>query len=252
MEFTLSSYFFGWAAALLVGLSKTGVPGVSLPAILLMSEAFSGNEKASVAAILPLLLLADCFSVGYYHEHADWKRLWRLFPYVALGMVPGVIVLMWADNSQFKLVLGWMVLGLLALEACRQKLDWQHLPHSWWFSSGIGGMAGFGTMVGNAAGPIMSVYLVSRGMLKEQFMGTWAWFFLIVNSSKVPIFIAIMLLGGGDWLTPASFQFDLAVIPMVVVGALVGRRVFRFIPQRVFDPVVLGLAGLAALRLVLG
>ena len=145
-----------------------------------------------------------------------------------------------------------MVLGLLALEIFRQKLDWDHLPHQAWFSASMGALAGFGTMVGNAAGPIMSIYLISRGMLKQQFMGTWAWFFLIVNSSKLPIFLAMKLLGGPDLLSFDAFQFDLVIIPMVVVGALIGRRVLQLIPQKVFDPVVLGLAGVAAVRLVWG
>jgi uncharacterized membrane protein YfcA len=252
MDFTLASYALGFAAALLVGLSKTGVPGVSLPAILLMSEAFAGNEKASVAAILPLLLLGDCFSVGFYHQHADWKRLGALFPYVALGMAPGVVVLVWASHGQFKLVLGWLVLGLLAMEAGRRKLDWDHLPHRGWFAALMGVLAGFGTMVGNAAGPIMSIYLISRGMLKQQFMGTWAWFFLIVNSSKIPVFLAMKRLGGPDLLSFDALQFDLVVIPLVVVGAIVGRRVLQLVPQKVFNPVVLALAGVAAVRLVWG
>ena len=251
MEFTATSYAFGFAAALLVGLSKTGVPGVSLPGILLMAEAFP-DKKMSVAAILPLLLLGDCFSVGYYHQHADWKRLLKLFPYVALGMAPGVAVLVWVDDNQFQLVLGWMVLVLLAMELFRQKLDWDHLPHQAWFSALMGVLAGFGTMVGNAAGPIMSIYLISRGMMKQQFMGTWAWFFLIVNSSKLPIFLTMKWRGGPDLLSFDAFQFDLVIIPMVVVGALVGRRVLQLIPQKVFDPVVLGLAGIAAIRLVWG
>lgn len=252
MELTWTSCLLGWAAATLVGLSKTGVPGVSLPAILLMTMAFAGNEKASVAAILPILLLGDCFSVWYYRQHADWKRLLTLFPYTAAGMVPGVLVLLWVNNAQFKQVLGWTVLGLLALEFCRQKFRWEAMPGRWWFSALLGVSAGFGTMVGNAAGPIMSVYLVARGMRKEQFMGTWAWFFLIVNSSKAPIFLAMKCGGGPDLLTPVSMNFIFLVLPGVIVGALVGRRVFTLIPQRLFDPIVLGLAGLAALRMVVG
>lgn len=250
MDFTWTAYLLGGTAALLVGLSKTGVPGVSLPAIILMTEAFASNEKQSVAAILPLLLLADCFSVGFYHEHADWKRLWRLFPYVAIGMAPGVAVLVWSNHAQFRQVLGWMVVVLLTLEAIRRRLEWNNLPHSRLFSASLGALAGFGTMVGNAAGPIMSVYLVSRGLKKHQFMGNWAWFFLIVNASKIPVFVAMKFLGGPDLLTFDSVQFDLAVMPLVVVGALAGRQVFRWIPQRIFDPVVLVLAAMAAARLV--
>ena len=90
----------------------------------------------------------------------------------------------------------------------------------------------------------MGIYLISQGLRKEQFMGTAAWFFLIVNAGKLPIYSSL------GRITPATLQFDLIMIPIVVVAALVGRRLFSIIPQKVFDPLVLGLAGIAALRLV--
>ncbi|MFZ5829339.1 MAG: sulfite exporter TauE/SafE family protein [Planctomycetota bacterium] len=251
MYFTPLSYVLGWISAILVGMSKTGVPGVSLPAILLMAEAFSGNEKASAAAILPILLLGDCFGVMYYRQHADWRKLGELLPFAALGMAPGAAFLYLASDLQFKRLLGALILGLLLLEILRQRMRWYAIPHLWWFSAGMGILAGFTTMVGNAAGPTMSIYLVSRGMDKEQFMGTWAWFFLVVNSAKVPIFLGMQYFGA-DLLSPISWRFELIVLPAVFVGALAGRHTFRFIPQRVFDPLVLALAGAAAVRMLIG
>ena len=108
----------------------------------------------------------------------------------------------------------------------------------------MGMLAGFGTTVGNAAGPVMGIYLISQGLRKEQFMGTAACFFFIVNAAKLPIYSSL------GRITPATLQFDLIMIPIVVVAALVGRRLFSIIPQKVFDPLVLSLAGIAALRLV--
>ena len=244
MDYPLSVYLFGFAAALLVGLSKTGVPGVAIPAILLMTEAFSGNEKLSVGALLPLLIVGDVIAVRIYREHADWNRLCRLFPYVVAGMIPGVLVLLLVENEHFKTVLGWIVLPLLLLEIARQVAGWTAVPARRWFTALAGLLAGFGTTVGNAAGPVMSVYLISQGLPKERFMGTWAWFFLIANLSKVPIFGALGI------ITATTLGFDLVVVAMVLVGALVGRRVFLLIPQRLFNALVLVLAAVAALRLI--
>lgn len=245
MDLELTAYLLGFSAALLVGLSKTGVPGVAIPAILLMTEAFSGNEKTSVGALLPVLLVGDVFAVRFYRQHTQWKRLWGLFPYVLAGMIPGAMVLILVEDRQFRLVLGGMILGLLLLEVCRQRLDWRGMPGRWWFMATAGLLAGFGTTVGNAAGPVMSVYLISRGLPKQQFMGTWAWFFLIVNLCKVPVFCGLGM------ITPVTLGFDLVVAPMVVAGALVGKRLFLMIPQRVFNGLVLILAAVAAVRLVL-
>ena len=239
-------YLFGALAACLVGLSKTGVPGVSIPAILMMTEAFAGNEKLSVGAILPVLLVGDLFAVGYYRQHTQWDRLLGLLPYVVLGMIPGVFVLLKVDHQQFKLVLGLLVIVLMAVEGGRQRFGWTEVPHKWWFIALMGVAAGFGTVVGNAAGPVMSIYLISRGMFKDEFMGTWAWFFMIVNLSKLPLF------GSMGMITAETLRFDLILIPCVILGALVGKRLFRLIPQRVFDPLVLALALIAAIRMVTG
>lgn len=242
----LLSYVFGALAAILVGLSKTGVPGVSIPAILMMTEAFAGNEKLSVGAILPILLAGDAFAVACYRQHTQWDRLLRLLPYVVLGMIPGVYVLLNVDNRQFKLVLGILVIVLMAIEGGRQRFGWKDMPHQWWFVALMGLAAGFGTVVGNAAGPVMGIYLISMGMLKAEFMGTWAWFFMIVNLSKLPLF------GSLGMITTETLLFSLALMPCLILGALIGKRLFLLIPQKVFDPLVLGLALIAAMRMVAG
>ena len=72
----LAPFTLGAIAAVLIGLSKTGVPGVSIPAILLMAEAFPGNEKLSVGAILPILLVGDVLAVGAYRQHAVEPPVW--------------------------------------------------------------------------------------------------------------------------------------------------------------------------------
>lgn len=242
----LLPYVFGALAALLVGLSKTGVPGVSIPAILMMTEAFAGNEKLSVGAILPILLVGDVFAVAYYRQHTQWDRLLGLLPYVVLGMIPGVYVLLHVDHQQFKLVLGILVIVLMAVEGGRQRFGWTKMPDQWWFIALMGLAAGFGTVVGNAAGPVMGIYLISRGMFKAEFMGTWAWFFMIVNLSKVPLF------GSMGMITLDTLAFALVLIPFVILGAMIGKRLFLLIPQRVFDPLVLSLALIAAMRMVSG
>lgn len=210
-----------------------------------MVEAFPGDARASVSAIVPGLLVGDVLAVAWYRRHADWSRLVALFPYVAAGMVPGMVVLAWAAGNQLRPVLGWLVAGLLVLELCRRYFRWEHLPSQWWFVGSMGVLAGFGTMVGNAAGPVMSIYLISWGMLKEQFIGTSAWFFLLVNLSKVPV------MAGMGMFTADTLQFGLVVALTVPLGSVLGVWVLRRISQRSFDAFALTLAGVAALRLIL-
>ena len=212
----MTALLLAGTAALLVGLSKTGVPGVSLPAILLDGQAFPGAEKMSVAAIMPILLLGDCFAVGYYRQHAQWKRLWSLFPYVLVGMIPG-----WSRTAVGRrpaVPAGARLDGVgsagLGTWPARSRLG----PHSRAVvvHRSVGVLAGFGTTVGNAAGPVMSIFLISQGMQKEQFMGTWAWFFLIVNLTKVPLLLSLELFSV-NMVTPDMLWFDLCVLPLVVL-----------------------------------
>ncbi len=246
MNFTLASWLFGATAAALVGLSKTGMPGVAIPAIWLMVEAFEGDAKLSVGAILPILLVADVLAVTYYRRHAQWHRLLRLFPYVLVGMIPALGVLAVVSGGQLRPLLGGLILVLLALEVCRKWLGWDHVPNAWWFLALTGVLAGFGTALGNAAGPVMSIYLIAAGLPKQQFVGTAAWFFFVVNLTKIIPF------WGLGMITPATLQFDLLLAPVVLGSALLGIVLLPLIPQRSFNALVLVLAGVAGVRLISG
>jgi uncharacterized protein len=236
-----------WAvlAALLVGFSKTGLPGAAIPAVALMAEAFRDDTRLSVGAMLPILLVGDLLALAYYRRHAHWGRLWELFPYVLVGMVPGYLVLWLTPGDHLRVLLGVIVLGLLGVQLARQWGAWHPLPDRRWLIGSTGLLSGFGTTVGNAAGPVMSIYLVSQRLEKQEFLGTAGWFFFLVNSSKIPLYFALGM------ITPATLRLDAMLVPIVVLGALLGVLVARRIPQKLFNFLVLLLAALAALRLVL-
>jgi uncharacterized protein len=244
LTFDTFAYLLGILAAIFMGLSKTGLPGVAILAIALLAEAFGENAQLSVAAMLPVLLVGDVFAVVWYRRHAQWSRLWGLFPYVAAGMVPGYLLLSHLNGSATRYVLGGMILALLALELARKRYGWTKLPGQWWFMALMGATAGFATVVGNAAGPVMTIYLLSRGLLKEEFIGTNAWFFFLVNLSKVVPTIATGL------LTLSVLRFDLVILPATLVGAVLGVWLLPRIPQRLFNAVVLSLTAIAAVWLI--
>ena len=151
----------------------------------LMAEAFRDETKRSVGALLPILILGDVFAIAYYRRHAQWKRLWVLLPYVVAGMVPGFLVLGQFESDTLRLLLGCIILALLTLHVLSRRFGWGHLPERKWFVAATGVLAGFGTAVGNSAGPVMSIYLVGSRLDKHEFLGTSAWFFFIVNVGKL-------------------------------------------------------------------
>ena len=233
-------------AAVLVGFSKTGFPGAAIPAVALMAAAFQDNAQLSVGELLVVLLVGDVVAVGCFRRHTQWSRLRVLFPFVVAGMVPAYAVLAWLDDRRFRWVLGLLILALLGLEFLRQRLGWNHVTKQAWFVRGMGFLAGFGSTVANAGGPMMTIYLLGQETSKEQFIGTCAWVFFLLNLAKlVPFSLQGMI-------TPQTVRIGLAISPVAIVGGVLGVWLLPRVPQRAFNAAVSLLAALAALWLVVG
>lgn len=248
-------------AALSVGIAKTGVPGFGIIAVPLFASALGG--LLSVGALLPILIFADCFAVFWYRRHAHWDKLISLLPWVVVGIAIGAylihlfnqnpITLGGFDQNQiFDIIIGIIVLSMLLVYFLRKKFGDKLTPHNTLAVGGTGIACGVSTTLANAAGPIMTLYLAGKNMPKEQFMGTNAWYFLILNVSKVPLYL--FLSAGADqgpMITWNSFVLDLCLFPLILLGVFIGKWALQKIPQQVFDIVVVCLAGAAALKLLL-
>jgi len=235
-------------AAILSGFNKTGIKGIGILAVVLMASAVP-SKRLSVGMLLPMLIVADLFAIWLYRRHASWVHLRRLFPWSAAGLACGLAALgLIRGERLFGWLLGGIALAMLALHAARAVqrgglLD--QVPRTRWFTAGSGLLAGFATGFGNAAGPVMSAYVLSLGLDKRQFMGTTAWFFFAVNLIKVPVVAAYGL------ITAETLTFNALMAPLIVVGALAGPFVLKAVPQRGFEWVVFALAVAGALRLLL-
>jgi uncharacterized membrane protein YfcA len=233
----------GNGSTLFTGCSKTGIPGASILAVVLLANV-TEDTRQSVGVLLPLLICADLFAIAFYRKHADWRLLGRLLPWTLLGLGIGYVVLSWSQSFNFQVLLGSLVMIILLLDPLQKRLGLSHIPRHPVYAALLGTAAGVTTTLGNLAGPVMSLYLLSLGLEKHRFMGSMAWFFLIINLLKVPLFVS------REMITGQSLQLSLSFLPGIVVGALLGRTIFQRIPQRPFARVVQTLAGLAALRLV--
>ena len=230
-------------AAFMVGIGKTGVPGLGLISIPLMAFAFPAKE--SVGVLLLLLIVGDVFTVSYYRQYANIKILLKLVPWVAVGIAVGSIFLSMLDNHTIRPILGLIVLIMLIIQIVRDKKGDPLIPDSRYLPAVIGILAGCVTTIGNAAGPIMGIYLLMMHFRKDQFMGTFGWFFLTVNCSKVPVFLYLGVLQG------YAFYYALPLVPMIVLGAYFGKRLLGILSQKFFDGAVIAFAGLAAIILMI-
>ena len=229
--------------AVIVGITKTGLPGMGILNVPLLAMSF--EAKASTGLLLPMLAFADLFAVSYYHRHARWGHVLRLLPWALAGIAAGSGVVRYINNEQLKPVIGLIVLVMLAANYWRNRSNGNNLkvPNHWAFAAGMGFFAGLTTQLANAAGPIMTIYLLAMHLPKHEFMGTGAWYFLILNWLKIPLFV---------WdgrITFESVKIDIMMLPLIVVGAVIGIFVLKRIPQKWFNIVVQLLALAAAIKL---
>jgi uncharacterized protein len=204
--------------------------------------------KESIGILLPMLIVGDLFAVIFYRRSVVWKYLISLIPWVLIGIIFGYFVLNQINSDQLKPLIGVIVLALIILHVSRERLGetfTKVLPKSLWFTVSMGILAGFTTMIGNAAGGVMAIYLLMKGLPKNEFVGTGAWFFMFVNLIKVPFYISLGL------ITFDSITFNMWLIPTILIGAFIGIKVVPHIPQKVFQTLILAFALIGALRLII-
>jgi uncharacterized membrane protein YfcA len=253
MNFTHAAQLLGlepWSlglvivTAVLIGFSKTGIGGVVMVVVPLMAATFGG--KMSTGIILPMLITGDIFAVAYYHRHADWPGIRRLLPWVLAGLLLGLLVGNLIDDQQFTLLIAVSLLICLAiLVAMELRAGQLRVPDGMWFYALIGIIAGLTTMIGNVAGPIFAVYLLARRFEKQGFLGTSAWFFMIINVTKLPLQIYFW----GN-ITMQTALLSAVMIPAVLVGAVLGAMVIKRIPEKPFRWLVIVMTAVAVVRLI--
>ena len=231
-------------AGLLIGMSKTGFQGINTPTIPLLALAFGARESTGI--ILPMLCLADLIAVVYYRRNAQWKYIVKLLPYAVAGFFLAILVDRYIPAAQFRyLMAGCIFSGLLFMLWQERRGKGDFVTDKWWYSPAFGLTGGFTTMIGNAAGPVMAIYLLSMKLPKFAFVGTSAWFFMIVNFLKLPLQIWVW-----DNITWESLAVDFMVLPAIVIGAVMGIRLVKRLPEKGYRKMILWLTVIATVMLL--
>jgi uncharacterized membrane protein YfcA len=207
--------------AILIGMAKTGVHGAGMLAVPILAIVFGGQLSSGI--ILPMLLLADVFGVWYYHRHASWHHLKLLFPWAAAGVVLGAVTGNYINDQVFKLIMATtIIVSLILLVWLEHFGTMKSVPGKKSFAIATGITGGFTSMVGNLAGSVMGVYLLSMRLPKNAFIGTTAWFFIVVNAFKVPFHVFV-------WHTIKldTMYFGLITLPLIILGAWLGILIVR-------------------------
>jgi uncharacterized membrane protein YfcA len=232
--------------AAMVGLGKTGIAGMGVLSVAIFATILPARE--SVGILLVILISADFVAVAVYRRDASWPHLWRLFPWVAAGVLIGAAAFGVMNDAHVRVVIGVILVALVVVQLVRNRKEGLPLvenPNRWLVAT-TGLATGFTTMIANAAGPLMILYLLAMRLPKFTFVGTAAWFFLALNLFKVPFSVGLGL------ITPSSLGFSLKLVPFAVLGALSGRWLITLMNQRMFEGIALFLTLVAGVRLLIG
>lgn len=240
---------FEWAiimaCGMLIGMSKVGVPGVSM--IVVPALAFIFGAKPSTGVLLPILMMADIFGVAYYRRHADWPKVLKVLPWAVVGVLIALWVGNHVNNEQFKnliAILIFLSIGLMLWQDKRKGT--RFFPDKWWFAASMGILGGFATMIGNVAGPVFAIYLLAMHLPKNNFIGTGAWFFLIINISKFPLQMFIW-----NNISLQTLTVDLIALPAIAIGAVLGFKLVKIIPEQTYRGFVILITVISAFLLLL-
>ena len=244
-DLTALSWILAVLAAIGIGMAKAGFAGFGMLAILVMARVLPPRE--STGAILPMLVLADVFAISIYHQHARGRFVVKMIPPALVGVICGWLLMPHIPAQSFGPFIGWLTLALIGLVLVQKyapklmNLAVEHPGIAWPF----GWLAGLTTMLANAAGPVMTIYLLACRLPKFEFVGTAAWFFFAINLLKVPFSASLGLINS------ASLMFNLLLAPGVIAGIFSGRWLLGKINQAVFEWLMIVFSLLGALRLVI-
>ena len=272
MGVTLASWFvpeglealpflaLGSLAAMFMGAAKSGFAGgAGLLSVPLLIYACGGNSELAIGMMLPLLIACDYVTLVIWWRKWDFKNVLLLLPGMLVGISLGSVVLWYflrlgqgqraagqeVTNAALSFSLGMLAVGFVVLQAIRMlRGELRPFRPVFWHGFLAGSSAGLTSTLAHSAGPITTMYLVTQKMPKGRFVATAVLYYWIGNQAKL---IPYAILG---ILTRSSLAGDLALLPAIVIGALLGVFLHRRVNERVFSAIVHGLLAIIGVKLV--
>ena len=243
-EVSLLDWFLAFTAIFLLGISKSGLKGLSIFNVTLLALAFGARESTGI--LMPLLLVGDVFAVLYYNRHTQWRYILRFLPWMISGILIGVFLGKNLPETQFKIgmvIVIFISLGVLIYWDRRKS---KKVPTHWTFAGGVGILAGICTMIGNLAGAFTNIFFLAMRLPKNEFVGTAAWLFLITNLFKLPFHIWVW-----KTITPETVVINLKLLPAILVGLALGVRIVRRINEKQYRRFILIVTAIGAVGILL-
>lgn len=227
LELDTISWILLVLCGLFVGMAKTGFSAVGMIVVPILAIIFGG--KPSTGLLLPMLITGDIFAVSYYNRHANWKHVFKLLPWAVTGVLIAVYTGSYISDRGFKNIMAIIIIGSLFIMIWRDYKKNFKVPDFWWFPVLFGILGGFSSMIGNVAGSILALYLLSMNLPKNDYIATGAWFFFIINIFKTPFHIFVW-----DTVTPQSLTINLLMVPAIILGACAGIKIVKLMNEKIY------------------
>ena len=242
VPFLSLAFTIALSAAFTLGVAKSGIKGLAV--LIVTGLALVYGAKESTGILMPLLICGDILAVIYYNRHVKWIYLIKLLPWMVAGVLAGVLLGKNLPEDLFKSGMAIIILISVVMMYYWERKKDRKVPNHLSFAALMGMMAGFTTMVGNLAGVFSNIYFLAIKLPKNEFIGTAAWLFFIINLFKVPFHI-------WSWgtINLASFQISLSLIPAVILGFMFGVSIVKKIKNDRYRQLILLLTGLGGLTI---
>jgi uncharacterized membrane protein YfcA len=232
-----------FSVSIFIGMSKAGVHGAGMVAVPLLAAVFGGRLSSGI--LLPMLCLADAIGVWYYHRHASWYHLKKLFPWAVVGTVLGTLVGGWIDDATFKMILAVTIVASAVIMIWLERGHKKDIPDYAWFAALTGIAGGFTSMVGNLAGAVTAIYFLSMRLPKNEFIGTSVWFFMVINWFKIPFHV-----WGWHTINGNTFLLGLTALPFIGLGAFLGVLLVKHLQEKAYRWFIIGMTLVAAVVMI--
>tara|TARA_R110002051_G_scaffold105833_4_gene178909 strand:+ start:2199 stop:2831 length:633 start_codon:yes stop_codon:yes gene_type:complete len=209
-----------------------------------MALAFGAKE--STGLLVPLLVVGDIFAVIYYNRHAQWSYIIRFLPWMICGVLIGVVIGKDLNEATFKFGMAFIILGSVLMMYWWDRRKSKKVPTHWVFAGSIGILAGITTMIGNLAGAFSNIFFLAMRLPKNEFIGTAAWLFFIVNVFKLPFHIFVW-----HTITPETLLINLKLVPGILIGLFLGVRLVKLIKDDIYRKMILVLTAIGALLILI-
>ena len=229
-------------AAFVTGVSKFSTGGMGMLILPLVMIAVPGPEALGV--IIPMYVLTDLLAVSRYRKGINYKVLIHMIPLTLSGIVLGGWILSGTDPAEFTWILAALIALMLVLSV------WlEYYPARWMRFPVVGQLmgltSGLVSTIANAAGPLLSLYLMEQKLSKEAYVATRAWAFMLINLAKIPV---LFMLG---FLNQNTMTLGVMGIPGLIIGALAGGWLMAKMNLSQFRWLIRAMALLAVMNLVM-